>query len=1507
MTLDLRNTPADKRDEAAAAYAGVPVEVLRGMWKVESERGANMNSEAGARGHFQTMPKTQATWEARTGRKYNPYDYTDSLTLAALTMRENMGMSGGDLDRALAIYHGGPDERAWGPRTRSYAQKVRLAGGAGRGPVSAAQVTADVRASGPGRDVSFAEAWRGDPYQYNVDKSAQDARTPKDTLSEFQQGAVREAQETAAVQAALRGAPVQDAASVADGARREAQENLGRTVGAAIEQRGNLPATDTDQGNVQRAIEQRSRIAREDAEFEEGLTALDYFGAAFSGNMTAGAVRAFDRSADEFVPGWKYEDHMDEIEQPWMTGRDRAWLREEGTSPAAVARITGMIKDDQYGQRIMGTMSTGGQVGLSVFGSLFDPVGIAATWGIGKVANAGGVGVRAAVQAGKPGRALAIAASEGGGTNLLSTAVLDGLGEYRTTGDYATDASVGVFLGTGLGMLDFRDASITKQARQWAGQVQARTQEAVAQARADLGPNATPAQVTAKASQIMDEQEDAWQRAELHIPDEDRFFARPDVMTRPQAPEPVTTPVASPERLPLTMQTELLDDVSQYTFKLGGREVALLEVDADGGVISARVDDAVQGQGVGSSMYATIADKLLSQGRQFKSDGSVTEAAARVWEHLGKNEFVVEKNPTAKLVDGAWLTDDGEAVFTLVGRKTVTTTPEATRLPTNSVFKSAKQRNKLIQQYDLEARLPDKTSLLQVAEAIGRVAGMRERYPVDAERARSVLGKVGLEATSTRLLLDDSDVSKAVGALLMENPEGAAGRGTTASITRSQLFDTYMGNTQRDVDAMFSMWRRDQGHTGLRTVYDPSIRRTFDTLVAEELSRRWTTGTKPKNSVGAVSRAADAYDAAYARMGKDQVDVGAIGAERIEVGKMGYFQRVYNLSEIAELSHPRNAKRRNAVLNMFETMFREVEGMYDQKNPKAGDVPFTRQLAREYLQRLEHRAAGLVDAPANLYSDESAKMLREAMTAMRMNEEEIQKVVGRFSRGGAGHTKGRIDMDALRTFPDGEGGELRLLDLLDTNMPDLFRRYASRTSGDVALAKFGVMGEQGAKVLREAMRVTGASNPALEAYDQFIAEMLGKQFGTGDNKYLANARLLTGSTKLGFAGVVQAAAYVDAVIGVGLGHTLSAIKDLPRLFQEVRALARGEKVDSLLTQMETLGPTFGMSDYRTFGLYDVNDTTEIYGREQIGVVSRFIRSSSHAVRILSGHRAILAVQTRGMAEQVVHKAWKYIRDGAEDDAALADMGLSKSLIADLRKHMDDVIEWDAAGNVKVFDPRKVQAGGEKAMLAFRDLVWRGASQLVQREFAGEIGKWAHSGYLKTLFQFRTFSLSAHQKQFARNRAVHGNAKTLGYILGSLSVTMPIHLARVYQRALLLPDDEREKYIEENTSLAVLARSGMNYMGQIGVLSDVLDVGTGFGVGWVEALGGDVPDYLKPTGGRGMGRSDAIGETFVPAVGMVNTGVQGAFGNPGKLVRTIPGNNLPYILPAWLGAEAHLKD
>lgn len=1510
MALDgIRNLSREEQIKAAAQYAGVSPSVLDGIWRVESGRGKNMLSDVGAEGHFQVMPQTRAVLQRRAGRTFDPYDFTDGLTMAAELMRENMGLAKGDLPTALRIYHGGTNRRNWGPVNAAYAGKV-LGQSTGEmpAPTIGDSVPQDVRGN---VDAAWAtlhtaaraaaqRGWDGTGGAADLSDSEVGAGARKPTVYE------KALIDRARVESGVRGGTVEAAQAGADAVRPDPMA----FAAELMSREPDLAAPALRASSKTTAVAEAE--AEDEAEFQAGVTGLDRWGSFFDDGLTAATVRSIAALGDSQAPaGWRYLDHAKDVETPDLSFEELSELR-DSRSPQDVVRAQDRIGQRRHNARVQREMTTGQSLGYGALAGFSDPVNMAAGVGVGEAFNVVGIGVRAAVAAGRPGQAILRAAGEGAAGGIAVDVGLVAQGEHRTGGQFLQDAAFGALFAGAFNLPGAYRAHTVNLGNELIQDVASRNADALMAAKVEMGEGADDAALHTRATEIAYERESRWVQASLtDVVEEDRLFPRADPGARTpvvNAPEPPPTRVEfrkgvhaenfadeiSPGTSWLTKQDGVADQLVTAILPDNAGRIVLREEADVVTILLSGVNKDQQGKGLGTELYSAVLDKYLAEGKTVQSDGSVSIEAARVYDSLAKKGYTVVQNPEAIESFGAFVAA-GEPIYTVTGAPTRTqpAPPSAGPLP-NSL--KAAQRAAIDKRYGLETRISDEAERKLVAETLFRAERILSKNSVDAARLGTWLKKANLEATSTTLLSSESPVARAAAIMLLENPEGAGGRrATTAAITRAQLFEEYMGMGSRQQELSYQLWQHEKGIGKFSAVvHSAETRSQFHQDLTLEMAHRQMGRTATKSP--AVKAAADALDRSYLRSLTDQRFMGVTGASRLpEGGESGYFHRQWLDTKIRDL----DATSREALRTALKDQFIKTAGMYDDD--------FLDELATSFLERIERKALHAADQSATLYSSDTADILRDSLKASGLNEEQITAQLNRFGRGGAAHTKGRIDLDLTQTYPDGKGGMFRIMDFIVQDQDKLLRQYASRSAGEVALSKYGVNGVAGVKILREALRVTGADGKTVRAFDQAMAEFLGQRVGEGDPNILTNIRMLTNMTRLGGALFPQMGTYADSVAALGPVAVLDAMGATPRLLKEVRAMAAGKVVDNpILSGLERMGADFGSSDYRIMGLGTIDEHAAMSGRESVGRVTQAIRAGSNGVRILSGHRALVAVQTRGLAEQIVQKAWRYIRDGA-DDKALADMGIDAKLRDTLRIVMKDVVEFDKDGNVKVFDPDRAPLEFDKDLVAFRNAVMRGASQLVQREFIGETGKWAHDGLLKFLMQFRTFSLVAHQKQLGRNIAVHGVPRAAMLVAGAASVVIPVHMARVAINAALLDEAAREEYFETQLAPAVVGRQVMNYVSGLGLLPDVLDLGSGAAVGWADAAGAELPDWAKPTGGRTMAQGSIVGGQFAPGVGLINDYAQLAAGNLNKLRSSVPGGTLPYINPFLRGAEAQLKD
>lgn len=143
---------------AAGARYNVDPLLLRAIAQAESSENPNVaDSSAGAQGPMQIIPDTQRRLGMKPGAAK---DYSLAVHAGADLLDQNLKRYG-DVDKAVLAYHGGTDERNWGPKTRAYLQKVTSNYQALKGPKDdpndafSAAIKAAPKAAGPDDNDAF--------------------------------------------------------------------------------------------------------------------------------------------------------------------------------------------------------------------------------------------------------------------------------------------------------------------------------------------------------------------------------------------------------------------------------------------------------------------------------------------------------------------------------------------------------------------------------------------------------------------------------------------------------------------------------------------------------------------------------------------------------------------------------------------------------------------------------------------------------------------------------------------------------------------------------------------------------------------------------------------------------------------------------------------------------------------------------------------------------------------------------------------------------------------------------------------------------------------------------------------------------------------------------------------------------------------------------------------------------------------------------------------------------
>jgi hypothetical protein len=748
--------------------------------------------------------------------------------------------------------------------------------------------------------------------------------------------------------------------------------------------------------------------------------------------------------------------------------------------------------------------------------------------------------------------------------------------------------------------------------------------------------------------------------------------------------------------------------------------------------------------------------------------------------------------------------------------------------------------------------------------------------PIDTTRLRVLTDKIGGLSDGLVLAKSNNPILNMVAGLVTETTTGAAGRKTTAAIRAHLLDRKFIGNSVIDYQSFYAQWRKANGGTTWDEVFHGNKRREFDVAVYEEILNRrqpgWVSGPDKH-----VSATADSLEQLFERARKDQIAAGVLGADGLPGSSKGYISQALDGSKLQAL----DVQELHAFHNKISEQLQKRLGW---------DQAFADLFAPHYTDRIRKRSQGSKEIDGLSAGGNSSQIIRDTLDEMAFDPTHRDKATAAANRmAGQGQTKARLDFDLREEYLPGK----KLMDLYVTDPLNLARQYSRRTAGNVALTENGILGIRGVRELREAAAMplenaTKVTLPELEAYDRVMAEMLGTPVaGRVVSAGASNLQLLVGLQRLGGLVFSQAAEGFQLIHHVGFGSALRGLTALPRMAGEVGRLKKGQPAHNhILTSVEVPGGEFGLESYKMVAPLDAPEARLEDYAKQAGLTGRLLRGAGHLQSKISGFRALMAVQHRATAEQIVLKAMRYVNDG-KNDIALKDMGFTDSVMKSLKADLPNIAVFDNSGGLVSLDLSKVRY--PETAEAFIQAVHRGTSQIIQGTFIGERNKWVHNDWLRLMLQLRTFGLTATEKQFGRTGMNHGYTTAAMLMMGQMAMAAPLHYARIQMASVGRAD--RDQYIKDNLSPAAMVRATMNYASLTGSFGDVLEILTGIAGGWGDS------ETKELLGARNSQQATSIGR-LIPAAGSIDSLFKAASGKSDlhTAIKQLPFSNLWYLNP-----------
>uniref|UniRef100_A0A7M2QNS7 Uncharacterized protein n=1 Tax=feces metagenome TaxID=1861841 RepID=A0A7M2QNS7_9ZZZZ len=746
---------------------------------------------------------------------------------------------------------------------------------------------------------------------------------------------------------------------------------------------------------------------------------------------------------------------------------------------------------------------------------------------------------------------------------------------------------------------------------------------------------------------------------------------------------------------------------------------------------------------------------------------------------------------------------------------------------------------------------------------------------------------LNMATPGTLIAKEDNVVARWVSAKLLEQTMGAHGRKANAAIAKAVKMQSYIGSFVDDFDTNYTAWRNARAGNALNGTKDDivnqSLQREFNRAVFMEVEARGLTPERLTTDPH-VKAAADSYEKHMEFMRQEQVRTKTPGFAGLPESSRGYATHLIDAEKIKAMGNDGLNAMHQALKDQFQ------HGLEDM------DEAFADKVAGIYLRNALDRANGISNIPAEVRNMHASEFIRDALEKADLTPEEVAKLTSRLSYGAASHTKARLKIDTLKEYTRADGSKFQLADLYRHDMRDILRGYASRVSGEVALMEHGVAGSAGMHLIRQAL----AADPnfkAHDAIDQVTSELLGRPVnGQAENMFLNGVMEYTSLTNMGWMGFMQVGEYIHSAVTLGLGNTLGAMGAIPRLRAEIHAILRGETVENgILRSIELRGGggEFGVDGYRMISGYDTTARHEEYtSTGSSGPITRLLHKAGYGLGVVTLNRVVHAVQKRGIAEQIVLRALRELKDG-NLSVILKDMGFDDDLAKKIGDDLAEATVWKN-GKVQSFDITKFKS--QDAQEAFLQAVHRGVNQTIQGTFIGERGWWTHTNLGRFATQFRNFPITAMEKQWGRLTAAHGGGvggmmAATGMIVAAAGLAIPMYAARVAVNAA--GREDADEYIDNALTPTEIAKNVMNYIAITGMMQDFLQL--------ITTTAGAINDDFKvwvPEQGRGGAPNRTTISGLIPGVSSMDKvlALPGQLQDPHKLVRALPYTNLPWLTP-----------
>lgn len=732
----------------------------------------------------------------------------------------------------------------------------------------------------------------------------------------------------------------------------------------------------------------------------------------------------------------------------------------------------------------------------------------------------------------------------------------------------------------------------------------------------------------------------------------------------------------------------------------------------------------------------------------------------------------------------------------------------------------------------------------------------REAYQSDVRP----INLKGLGSVSSVILNSENPVFRGLGLRLLENAQGGAYQGKTASIL-SDVYGNLIRHAERNrYNDGFSQFIKDNN---LRAVdyLNPATTRDFNNQIYTAIVRGI-----PEDTPRGVKLAAEGIADKLKKALEIRKQAGERGFEDVQSAK-DYIPAIYDGIKITEAVNKLGSSE--AVIHLLSKGYQT--GKY-KLGKKAADALAKVQYIRASDSTLSSRVAF-----DRVVSQQQQAQLIEDLKKAGVPDHIIDNFIEGTELAEMAESVSNRAKASMGINTQAEYGGLKVQDLLNTNVGELAENYGKEAAGGAALAAMGFPTRQSVLNVIDAAERAGrnmaGSNAKAIKQLRSEAEMLrdavnliyGNTIDADPNSGIVRGtrrvREITGLLRLGQMGFAQIPELARAISKMGLGTVLKSVpatKFLRSRAARKGGTAQGELLEPELREMEELLGYIGEDNWLTGWNVrhdEFGETADNLGKLS-AIIDNGLAMGSRINTILSGFKAVQGGSEKIVARSINKRLKQHLMGERQlPKADLEEVGLSEDVMKRLKRHFDD-------------NPMYADYKGEKVRMMNFDAmepdlretvgvaVRRMSGRLIQRNFIGDEGIWMNKWWGKALTQFKSFSIVSIEKQLIHD--LRGDkiqaAQILAWstLLGYASYALQMQMQAIGR-------EDRGKFLRDKFDTQNIAMGVFNKLPQV----------AGFGLaGDALATFGLMPDSMMQAPGRMGFRQQGFGD-LVAGAGVIS--------------------------------------